>query len=125
MILITVDTTNSTKQVGVGRDQTLFALQPGFVKFYTSHLPFPHQEYVPTVRAPVDEALLKMRQAVVKRPRNSHVYVGIVKSRSEQLPRDMASRGRERTLWTRTVTKRDYLAQRVDSGAAAVETASA
>ena len=55
------------KQVGIGRDHTIFALVPGFVRFYKQ----PHR-------------------------RGERKFVGIVLNRGEKLPRDEASLGRSR-----------------------------
>ncbi|QRV85785.1 ribosomal L27 protein [Ceratobasidium sp. AG-Ba] len=57
------------QHVGMGKDHTLFALVPGFVRYYS--LPNP----------------------VGRGPRR---YVGIVQERGEILPRDEAARGRSR-----------------------------
>ncbi|KAI9637106.1 putative 60s ribosomal protein l27 [Dioszegia hungarica] len=91
------------QSVGQGKDFTLFALEPGYVKFYSHHLPFPHTE-----RSAVDstEADLAIQQAgrelalaPVKRPRGLRQYIGIVKDRDEKLPRDVKSSGGERRFW--------------------------
>lgn len=55
------------QHVGMGRDHTLFALVPGFVRFYSK--PYMNGE---------------------------RRYVGLVLNRGEKLPRDEASQGRSR-----------------------------
>ncbi|KAG8720822.1 60S ribosomal protein L27 [Ceratobasidium sp. 394] len=57
------------QHVGIGKDHTLFALVPGYVRYYS--LPNPVG-------------------------RGQRRYVGIVQERGEQLPRDEAARGRSR-----------------------------
>lgn len=57
------------QHVGMGKDHTLFALVPGYVRYYT--LPNPVS-------------------------RGQRRYVGIVEERGEKLPRDEAARGRSR-----------------------------
>lgn len=54
-------------QVGIGKDHTIFALTPGFVRFYK-------QKYM----------------------RGERKYVGVVLNRGEKLPRDEAEYGRSR-----------------------------
>ncbi|TDL27404.1 ribosomal protein L27 [Rickenella mellea] len=55
------------QHVGIGRDHTLFALVPGYVRFYTE-----------------------------ERMNGKRGYVGIVLNRGEKLPRDEAALGRSR-----------------------------
>ncbi|EIN07160.1 ribosomal protein L27 [Punctularia strigosozonata HHB-11173 SS5] len=55
------------QHVGMGKDHTLFALAPGFVRFY-------RQPYM----------------------RGQRKFVGIVQDKSEKLPRDEAAQGRSR-----------------------------
>ncbi|CEL51573.1 54S ribosomal protein L27, mitochondrial OS=Cryptococcus neoformans var, neoformans serotype D (strain B-3501A) GN=RPL27 PE=3 SV=1 [Rhizoctonia solani AG-1 IB] len=57
------------QHVGIGKDHTLFALAPGYVRFYT----LPH----PTSRG-------------------QRRFVGIVQERGENLPRDETAHGRSR-----------------------------
>lgn len=54
-------------QVGIGKDHTIFALTPGYVRFYK-------QKYM----------------------RGDRKYVGVVLNRGEKLPRDEAEHGRSR-----------------------------
>ncbi|KAK8850568.1 54S ribosomal protein L27, mitochondrial [Kwoniella newhampshirensis] len=79
------------QNVSVGRDFTLYATQPGFVKFYQHHLPYPHL-HRPDQPGPKD-------LPPVKRPRQLRQFVGIVKSREDKLPRDERKLGRERRFW--------------------------
>ena len=101
----------------MGTDKTLYATEPGYVKYYTHDQPFPHrpsflpasstssstseesgsfevtesnsEEYVPS----------EYSQPPVKRPRGLRQYVGIVRSREDRLPRDEAREGRDRRFW--------------------------
>ncbi|WVO17517.1 54S ribosomal protein L27, mitochondrial [Cryptococcus depauperatus] len=79
------------QNVALGKDFTLYALQPGYVKFYQHHLPYPHfsrpDQPEPTNLAPV------------KRPRQLRQYIGVVRQKDEQLPRDERALGRERRFW--------------------------
>lgn len=96
-----------------GKDRTLYATEPGYVKFYTHHLPFPH-------RAPLGNPVSGKGASIevnasnegtfidlgpdstavpVKRPRGLRQYVGIVRDREERLPRDEAALGRDRRFW--------------------------
>ncbi|WWD20750.1 54S ribosomal protein L27, mitochondrial [Kwoniella shandongensis] len=79
------------QNVSVGRDFTLYATQPGFVKFYQHHLPYPHLSR-PDQPSPAN-------LPPVKRPRQLRQFVGIVKSREDKLPRDERQVGRERRFW--------------------------
>jgi large subunit ribosomal protein L27 len=54
-------------QVGIGRDHTIYALTPGFVRFYKQ-----------------------------KRLRGERKFVGVVLHHGEKLPRDEAALGRDR-----------------------------
>ncbi|GAA96525.1 uncharacterized protein L969DRAFT_88169 [Mixia osmundae IAM 14324] len=58
------------QHVGMGRDHTLFALEPGFVRFYKT----PREE----------------------RPSRERKYCGVVLQKHEDLPRDHAAEGRSR-----------------------------
>ncbi|OCF54673.1 54S ribosomal protein L27, mitochondrial [Kwoniella mangroviensis CBS 10435] len=79
------------QNVAQGKDFTLYAVQPGYVKFYQHHLPYPHLSR-PDQPGP-------QNLAPVKRPRQLKQFVGIVANREERLPRDELSRGRERRFW--------------------------
>ncbi|WWC72623.1 mitochondrial 54S ribosomal protein bL27m [Kwoniella pini CBS 10737] len=79
------------QNVAQGKDFTLYALQPGYVKFYQNHLPYPHlfrSDQSPPSNLPL-----------VKKPRQLDQFVGIVSEKSEKLPRDERNRGRERRFW--------------------------
>lgn len=56
-----------SQNVGIGRDHTIYALVPGFVRFYK-------EKYM----------------------RGERKYVGVVLKRGEKLPRDLAANGRSR-----------------------------
>ncbi|WVQ70542.1 54S ribosomal protein L27, mitochondrial [Cryptococcus sp. DSM 104548] len=79
------------QNVALGKDFTVYALQPGYVKFYQSHLPYPHfaraDQPGPANLPPV------------KNPRQLRKYVGVVANREERLPRDERAVGRERRFW--------------------------
>nr|XP_019051029.1 50S small subunit ribosomal protein L27 [Kwoniella bestiolae CBS 10118]OCF29959.1 50S small subunit ribosomal protein L27 [Kwoniella bestiolae CBS 10118] len=79
------------QNVSQGKDFTLSAVQPGYVQFYQHHLPYPHLSR-PDQPGP-------QNLAPVKKPRQLKQFVGIVADRSESLPRDERSRGRERRFW--------------------------
>ncbi|WRT70743.1 ribosomal protein L27 [Kwoniella shivajii] len=81
------------QQVSQGKDFTLYALQPGYVKFYQHHLPYPH------LSRPDQPGPDPSKIAPVKKPRQMSQFVGIVSKREEKLPRDEVSRGRERRFW--------------------------
>jgi large subunit ribosomal protein L27 len=78
----------------MGRDHTLYALEPGYVKFYTSSLPFPHR--VEDVAA---HAAREAQRPLVNKPRGVRQIIGIVRSKEETLPRDERAVGRERRFW--------------------------
>lgn len=84
-------------QVGHGKDHTLYALEPGFVKFYSSPLPFPH--IAPANASPASTPAAIKASPAVKRPRESRQYIGIVARREDRLPRDLLAEGRERRMW--------------------------
>jgi hypothetical protein len=101
-------------QVGIGKDHTLYALQPGYIKFYSSSLPFPHPSTSPITSAlsstaspdspdssPSDQTAAGFKQSLIKRPREKKQYIGVVNAREERLPRDLSAegRGRERRFW--------------------------
>ncbi len=81
----------------MGKDHTLFALEPGFVRFYASPSPFPHRE------SPSPSSSTSTSAAApappVKRPRTSRQYIGIVAERGGALPRQQDAEGRERRFW--------------------------
>ncbi|WWC65226.1 mitochondrial 54S ribosomal protein bL27m [Kwoniella dejecticola CBS 10117] len=79
------------QNVAQGKDFTLYALQPGYVKFYQNHLPYPHL-YRPDQPPPAN-------LPAVKKPRQLDQFVGIVADKEERLPRDERNRGRERRFW--------------------------
>jgi hypothetical protein len=120
--MVLFSTTNSTTnsyhlhahQVGIGKDHTLYALQPGYIKFYSSSLPFPHPSTSPITSAlsstaspdspdssPSDQTAAGFKQSLIKRPREKKQYIGVVNAREERLPRDLSAegRGRERRFW--------------------------
>lgn len=91
------------QHVGAGRDHTLFALEPGYVKFYQHHLPYPH-----LTRSPILDGLRGVQAEMVgrekvwpavKRPRGRKAFIGITRTREEELPRDERRDGRERRFW--------------------------
>lgn len=82
------------QHVSEGRDRTLYATEPGYVKFYASSLPYPHRASDPAAQAAKDAA-----RPDVNMPRGMRQYVGIVRSREESLPRDERAVGRERRFW--------------------------
>lgn len=79
------------QNVAVGKDFTVYALQPGYVKFYQHHLPYPHLSR-PDQPGP-------QNVPPVKRPRQFRQFVGIVRDREDKLPRDERAVGRERRFW--------------------------
>ncbi|WVQ95691.1 54S ribosomal protein L27, mitochondrial [Kwoniella sp. CBS 9459] len=79
------------QHVAQGKDFTLYATQPGYVKFYQAHLPYPHLSR-PDQPGP-------QNLAPVKKPRQLDQFVGIVASREDRLPRDERSLGRGRRFW--------------------------
>ncbi|KAG7528927.1 hypothetical protein FFLO_05884 [Filobasidium floriforme] len=102
------------QNVGIGKDHTLYALQPGYIKFYSSSLPFPHPSTSPITSAlsstaspdspdssPSDQTAAGFKQSLIKRPREKKQYIGVVNAREERLPRDLSAegRGRERRFW--------------------------
>ena len=98
----------------MGKDHTLYALQPGYLKFYRHHVPYPHQPrstLIPLVKheltrpGEVDDGTKERLEwkekefAPVKRPRGTKAYIGIAEDVNESLPRDERGRGRERRFW--------------------------
>ncbi|WVR08654.1 ribosomal protein L27 [Kwoniella sp. DSM 27419] len=79
------------QNVAQGKDFTLYATEPGYVKFYQHHLAYPHMA---RADQPGPQNL-----APVKRPRQLDRFVGVVRDRQESLPRDERSQGRERRFW--------------------------
>ncbi|KAI5451621.1 54S ribosomal protein L2 mitochondrial [Naganishia albida] len=77
------------QDVGQGKDHTLYALEPGYVKFYSSSSPFPH--VVPSTST--------SSTSVVKRPRYTKQFIGITREREERLPRALQDVGRDRRFW--------------------------
>lgn len=82
------------QHIGKGRDHTLFATEPGYVKFYTSSLPFPHRAEDLAAQAAKDAA-----RPDVNMPRGVRQFVGIVRNKEDALPRDERAVGRERRFW--------------------------
>ncbi|WOO82055.1 54S ribosomal protein L27, mitochondrial [Vanrija pseudolonga] len=82
------------QHVGEGLDRTLYALEPGYVKFYTSSLPYPHRAKNPEAAAAKDAL-----RPQVNKPRGVRQYVGIVREKTDTLPRDERAVGRERRFW--------------------------
>lgn len=78
----------------MGRDHTLFALEPGYIKFYTSSMPYPHRAVDPVEQAAKDAA-----RPQVNKPRGVKQFIGIVRTKEEALPRDERALGRERRFW--------------------------
>ena len=103
------------QHVGIGRDHTLVALQPGYICFYEHEIPYPHQRESKLQPAKAKEVskigepdtgervTRKPEQAkefpMVKFPRGLKRYVGIVRHKDEVLPRDEREEGRERWFW--------------------------
>ncbi|ORX40974.1 ribosomal L27 protein-domain-containing protein [Kockovaella imperatae] len=101
--------------VAYGRDHTLFALEPGYVKFYYHHLRPPHLEksvlITETARNISEPGTIDdgSRPSVipgapkifppVKKPRGMKRYIGVVRNKDEVLPRDERALGRERYFW--------------------------
>lgn len=78
----------------MGRDHTLYALEPGYIKFYTSSMPYPHRALDPVAQAAKDAA-----RPNVNKPRGVKQFIGIVRSKEEALPRDERAEGRDRRFW--------------------------
>ena len=84
-------------QVGVGRDHTLFALTPGYLKFYS----LPHHPNRPIFSPNMPNRKAPRSSVVVpdtNRPKGYRRYVGITLRRDDSLPRNERRLGRER-LW--------------------------
>ncbi|WWC92355.1 50S ribosomal protein L27 [Kwoniella dendrophila CBS 6074] len=79
------------QNVGQGKDFTLYALQPGYVKFYQNKLPYPHLT--------LNEDSNLKSYPPVKKPRQLNQFVGIVSNKQDKLPRDERNQGRERRFW--------------------------
>lgn len=102
------------QHIGIGRDHTLYALEPGYVKYYTARTYYPHRgeaaEYHEALRemeaAGADMsgkitssiAARNRTNADVKKPRGMRQYVGIVRTKEERLPRDEEALGRDRVF---------------------------
>ena len=79
----------------MGKDHTLYALQPGYIKFYSSSLPFPHPQSPPTTStsttptlpasSPTDQTLMGVKQSLLKRPRGKDQFIGVVGEREKKL----------------------------------------
>lgn len=102
-----LNTPHPHSQVGMGKDHTLYALEPGYVKFYSSPIPYPHRAApaITTTPAPASSSATTSLtietplSRLLKRPRSSRQYIGIVAEREEKLPRKEEERGRERRFW--------------------------
>lgn len=96
------------QHIGIGRDHTLYALEPGYVKYYTARTKYPHRgeaaEYHSALRemqagdgtVTSEIAARNLRNAAVNKPRGMRQFVGIVRSKDERLPRDEEAVGRDR-----------------------------
>ena len=80
-------------KVGIGRDHTLFALAPGYVRFYKQ-----------------------------KHMRGERRFVGIVLNRGEKLPRDEAKYGRSRYCGLVEVVQPETPDSKEDTPVSAVST---
>lgn len=87
-------TIHAGQHVGEGKDRTLYALEPGYVKFYTSSMPYPHRAQNPEATAARDAT-----RPLVNNPRGMRQYIGIVREKTDKLPRDERAQGRERRFW--------------------------
>jgi large subunit ribosomal protein L27 len=112
----------------MGTDKTLYATEPGYVKYYTHDQPFPHRPSAfsglsssssssasassSSASASEEAGTFEINesnseeyvpseysQPPVKRPRGLRQYVGIVRSREDRLPRDEVREGRDRRFW--------------------------
>lgn len=97
------------QHIGIGVDHTLYALEPGYVKYYTARTRYPHRGEAAEYHAALREmgasgegkitseiAERNLRNADVNKPRGMRQYVGIVRSKDERLPRDEEALGRDR-----------------------------
>lgn len=89
-------------QVSVGRDHTISALIPGYVKYYM----MPHNPKrgslspnLPNCRPRDWNWPADMKLPPTNRPLGWRKYVGVVLNRSDKLPRDEAKYGRERVFF--------------------------
>ena len=106
-------------QVGMGRDHTLFALEPGYVRFYkqskpgtssrnpatgvpsailsppSSPAPTQSSSFSTTTSDPMAEAARGTSSRIHRKERR---YIGIALTREERLPRDEQNLGRSRRL---------------------------
>lgn len=112
-------TFHAGQHVREGSDRTLYATEPGYIKFYTHHTAFPHRPPAATasavaggaggaggfeVNASNQSTYIALdpsatAPAPVKRPRGLRQYVGIVRDRADRLPRDESKQGRDRRFW--------------------------
>ncbi|RSH86935.1 60S ribosomal protein L27 [Saitozyma podzolica] len=96
-------TLHAGQHVSKGSDHTLYATEPGYIKFYSHHLPFPHTTFPSTTATTAADLLAASTTGAqvvpVKRPRGMRQYVGIVRDREERLPRDATVEGRDRRFW--------------------------
>lgn len=105
----------------MGTDKTLYATEPGYVKYYTHDQPFPHRpspfsglsasssnsastseesgSFEINESNSEEYVPSEYSQPPVKRPRGLRQYVGIVRSREDRLPRDEVREGRDRRFW--------------------------
>ena len=78
------------EQVGVGKDHTLWALEPGYVKFYKQT-----KAGATGVASPEETSPGGTAERILRKERR---YIGVALSLDEKLPRDLASMGRSRRL---------------------------
>jgi large subunit ribosomal protein L27 len=99
------------QHVRMGIDRTLYATEPGYVKYYTHNLPFPHRSSISSFESAstmidINESNKEEYVSVnplplppVKKPRSLRQYVGIVRDKEDRLPRDERVDGRDRRFW--------------------------
>jgi large subunit ribosomal protein L27 len=97
----------------MGIDRTLYATEPGYVKYYTHNLPFPHRSSISFSPSESASTMLDINESnkeeyvsvnplplpPVKKPRGLRQYVGIVRDKEDRLPRDERVDGRDRRFW--------------------------
>ncbi|ORY31236.1 ribosomal L27 protein-domain-containing protein [Naematelia encephala] len=91
------------QNVGVARDHTLFAREPGYLKFYQHPTRYPHQDrsvFIDEMNGQTPSAGKSSKDfAMVQFPRGMDRYIGIARFRHETLPRDQRDQGRDRRFW--------------------------
>lgn len=109
------------QHVRMGIDRTLYATEPGYVKYYTHNLPFPHRSSISSISsssslaspAASESTMIDINESngeeyvsvnplplpPVKKPRGLRQYVGIVRDKEDRLPRDERVDGRDRRFW--------------------------